>query len=130
MQKEQLSVLNLDGGDLKNEIDAAILAANLELDKQPDNEKAKAEIVVKIEIKPAGEGGHFRAVSTSVELKAPKPVKAVGMYPVQKIDGQRVIVTDPVGEDDGQTSIFDALPPTVNEQPGVAQFPKPQAVNG
>lgn len=132
MQKETMNVDNIRNGDFRREIDAAIIAMNLDLDRNADNEKAANKITITIDLKRAGEGGNFRAVSAIVTPTPCKPAKVFDLYGVQVVDGQRVIVADPVGEedDDGQIHMFEGQPAGLAPQPGVAQFARPQAVNG
>lgn len=132
MQKEHLSVANIANGELADQINAAIIAVNLELDKHSENDKAIGKVKIEIDLKPAGEGGHFRGVAFKVQPVFPVAPKKFDLYAIQRDEsGQRFIVTDPVGEeaDDGQTTMFDQ-PAGVVPQPGVAQFPTPMVANG
>jgi hypothetical protein len=98
MEKQPLTLENLDGGRFLDRINAKIVEASASLD-QVDNPKAKAEVVIKLVIANADDDGDFRTVTPSLTTKEPAQPTQAKLYPVRNMGGQRVIVVDP--EQDG-----------------------------
>lgn len=92
-QKQALTLENFQAGAILKEFNAKIQEANAALDAA-ENPKAKAEITLKFELAPAGEGGHFRAVAATITAKAPSRPKKLDLLGVQTVDGKRVLVVD------------------------------------
>ena len=91
--KEALTLTNHAGGTALADVNKAIAQASAALDAD-GNKGSKATVTLTIALENKDEGGELRTVSTHVAVKAPPTPKRAVYYPVQKIDGKRVLVVD------------------------------------
>ena len=99
MAKEALTLAHIAEGDLLRKINDAIQEASQALDDS-DNPKATAKVQVEIKLTSDTSSGNFRTLQSSVKLTAPAPAAKREVFPVNNINGQRLMTVDPELKDD------------------------------
>ena len=97
--KQALTLSHLSDGEVLRKLNDAIQEASQALD-DTDNPKATAKVTLEIKLSSDASSGNFRTVASSVKLTAPTPGAKKEVFPVNNINGSRIMTVDPELKDD------------------------------
>ncbi len=111
MAKEALTLSHLSDGEVLRKLNDAIQEASQALD-DTDNPKATAKVTLEIKLSSDTSGGNFRTVASAIKVTAPAPAAKKEIFPVNNINGSRLMTVDLELKDDqlqlpGVTSLAD-----------------------